>query len=73
METLMPDTAYRIARDLYAEHGVNTETALAELARVPISMHCWQGDDVTGFERSAALGGGLAATAPSPASPARCG
>jgi L-rhamnose isomerase len=62
METLMPETAYRTARDLYAEHGVDTETALATLARVPISMHCWQGDDVTGFERSAVLGGGLAAT-----------
>ncbi len=58
----MSETAYRIAQDLYAEHGVNTETALAALADVPISMHCWQGDDVTGFERSAALGGGIAAT-----------
>jgi len=58
----MSQTAYRLARDLYAEHGVDTETALAALAEVPIAMHCWQGDDVGGFERAATLGGGLAAT-----------
>ncbi len=58
----MSANAYRLARDLYAEHGVDTESALAALAGVPISMHCWQGDDVTGFERAATLGGGLAAT-----------
>ena len=43
--------------------GVDTEHALAVLRDVPISLHCWQGDDVGGFEKSGAeLGGGLAVT-----------
>ncbi len=43
--------------------GVDTEQALAALARIPISLHCWQGDDVAGFESpDAELGGGIAAT-----------
>ena len=52
-----------VAKDRYAEAGVDTDAALARLAAVPISLHCWQGDDVDGFENSATgLGGGLAAT-----------
>lgn len=58
----MTETAYRPAREIYAGHGVDTEAALAALAAVPISLHCWQGDDVAGFERSAATGAGLAAS-----------
>jgi L-rhamnose isomerase len=55
--------AYRLARDRYAEAGVDTDAALKRLAAIPISLHCWQGDDVGGFEVAAtALGGGLAAT-----------
>ena len=43
--------------------GVDTEKALKKLATIPISLHCWQGDDVGGFETTAgALGGGLVAT-----------
>lgn len=54
---------YELAREQFALLGVDTETALATLARIPISMHCWQGDDVGGFERRCAeLGGGLAVT-----------
>jgi L-rhamnose isomerase len=45
------DSAYRVARERYAEAGVDTEAALARLAAVPISLHCWQGDDVEGFEK----------------------
>lgn len=41
--------AYNLAKERYAEIGVDTEKALCELARIPISMHCWQGDDVAGF------------------------
>ena len=41
---------YDGARAQFAEWGVDTEAALALLARIPISMHCWQGDDVGGFE-----------------------
>lgn len=54
---------YELARERFAALGVDTEAALARLARIPISMHCWQGDDVAGFERGRAeLGGGLAVT-----------
>ena len=55
--------AYDHARERYAEHGVDADAALAGLAKVAISLHCWQGDDVGGFEQfGMELGGGLAAT-----------
>ena len=38
--------AYRIAKEIYAELGVDTEAAMARVAEIPVSMHCWQGDDV---------------------------
>jgi L-rhamnose isomerase len=55
---------YRRAREQYAELGVDTEGALAALRRVPLSVQCWQGDDVGGFETGAdgILSGGIAAT-----------
>lgn len=57
------EKAYEIAKDQYAEIGVDTEKALEQLATIPISLHCWQGDDVGGFENSGEdLGGGLAVT-----------
>src|SRR4051795_5114771 len=57
------DRAYGYAREHYAEAGVDVEGAIQRLSRVPISLHCWQGDDVTGFENTGqALGGGLAVT-----------
>ncbi|MBI3464142.1 MAG: L-rhamnose isomerase [Planctomycetes bacterium] len=56
-------SAYELARERYASLGVNTETAMARLRGVPISLHCWQGDDVGGFENDAGLtGGGIQAT-----------
>jgi L-rhamnose isomerase len=42
---------YREAREIYAGHGVDTEQALRTLAGIPLSLHCWQGDDVGGFEK----------------------
>jgi L-rhamnose isomerase len=56
--------AYRIATEQYAEAGVDVEEALDQLGRIPISLHCWQGDDVGGFETAGALlgGGGIQAT-----------
>ena len=55
--------AYKLARDRYADLGVDTDAALKRLASIPISLHCWQGDDVRGFETQASeLGGGLAVT-----------
>ncbi len=57
------EQAYRLAKECYAAWGVDTEVALARLATVPISLHCWQGDDVNGFERQVdQIGGGLAVT-----------
>jgi L-rhamnose isomerase len=55
---------YEAAREVYGLLGVDTEAALGILARTPISVHCWQGDDVGGFESSSAgdPGGGLAIT-----------
>jgi L-rhamnose isomerase len=56
-------TAYELAAERYAAAGVDTELAMRALAKIPISLHCWQGDDVQGFESSGgALGGGLAVT-----------
>ena len=57
-------SAYSSASELYAQSGVDTEAALASLAGIPISLHCWQGDDVGGFEKegSELSGGGIQAT-----------
>jgi len=57
------EAAYRLARERYALLGVDTEQALATLGQVALSLHCWQGDDVGGFEAAGeALSGGIAAT-----------
>jgi L-rhamnose isomerase len=56
-------SAYALAKEHYASLGVDTDTALARLAQVSISLHCWQGDDVAGFENpEGELSGGIAAT-----------
>ena len=50
---------YEIAKQQYAEIGVDTEDALKQLQQIPISIHCWQGDDVGGYEKpDAVLGAG---------------
>jgi L-rhamnose isomerase len=55
--------AYAMAKERYAMLGVDADRAMETLGRVSISLHCWQGDDVAGFESpGAALGGGIAAT-----------
>src|SRR4051812_49392594 len=57
------DQAYSLAREQYAALGINTDRALETLRTIPISLHCWQGDDVGGFESAAGLtGGGIQAT-----------
>lgn len=53
---------YELARERYAALGVDTEAALQKLATIPLSLHCWQGDDVAGLIESTELGGGLAVT-----------
>jgi len=56
-------SAYAAAKERYAELGVDTDAAIKRLAAIPISLHCWQGDDVGGFENAGEeLGGGLAVT-----------
>jgi L-rhamnose isomerase len=56
--------AYQIAKEQYAEHGVDVDAAMRRLESIPISIHCWQGDDVGGFETPGAelSGGGIQAT-----------
>ncbi len=56
------DLIYNNARERYAAFGIDTETAIETLLATPISMHCWQGDDVRGFEGAGALDGGIQAT-----------
>jgi L-rhamnose isomerase len=57
------ERAYAIARDRFAEVGVDTDAATRALAAISVSVHCWQGDDLGGFENTgAALVGGLAVT-----------
>jgi L-rhamnose isomerase len=57
------EATYALARQQFADLGVDTDEAMRKLASIPVSLHCWQGDDVGGFERfGEALGGGLAAT-----------
>jgi L-rhamnose isomerase len=56
--------AYELAKEQYAEAGVDTDTVLKKLDRISISLHCWQADDVGGFETPDAVlgGGGIQAT-----------
>ena len=55
--------AYQQAKQKYIEHSIDTDKALTTLQQKPISIHCWQGDDVTGTEhRTTAFGGGIIAT-----------
>ncbi|MFP4408929.1 MAG: L-rhamnose isomerase [Spirochaetaceae bacterium] len=53
---------YQDAKERYREYGVDTEAALKKLATIPVSIHCWQGDDVLGFEGVDSLTGGIMAT-----------
>jgi len=60
----MSDSSYSLALERYATLGVDTEAALRKLRDVPVSLHCWQGDDVGGFEKETATraGGGTLVT-----------
>ena len=53
---------YEIAKERYAALGVDTDKAIATLEKTPISLHCWQADDVVGFERGEAASGGIQST-----------
>ncbi|MBE6289217.1 MAG: L-rhamnose isomerase [Bacteroidaceae bacterium] len=54
--------AYEVAKERYAAIGVDTDKAIERLENTPISLHCWQTDDVVGFERNEALSGGIQTT-----------
>ncbi|MFA5864663.1 MAG: L-rhamnose isomerase [Phycisphaerae bacterium] len=57
------EKSYILAKDRYAQYGVDTEKVLTQLAKISISLHCWQGDDIGGFEKiESATGGGIQAT-----------
>jgi L-rhamnose isomerase len=63
MKSQSKSVAFELACDRYAEHGVDVAAALRRLSGIAISVHCWQGDDVGGFENAGTdLGGGLAVT-----------
>lgn len=53
---------YESAKQIYAAVGVDTDNVIETLKNIPISMHCWQGDDVTGFDQKGPLTGGIQAT-----------
>ena len=63
--------SYIEAKEKYGSYGINTEKALEMLSNVSISVHCWQGDDVCGFDSKEALSGGIQATGNYPGR-ARC-
>ena len=54
--------SYIEAKEKYAKYGIDTEKAIDMLSKVSISVHCWQGDDVVGFDSREALSGGIQAT-----------
>ncbi len=53
---------YESAKELYAKFGIDTEEALRKLSNITVSVHCWQGDDVGGFDGDDALSGGIQTT-----------
>lgn len=59
---------YQYAKEKYAKIGVDTETAIKALMEIPVSLHCWQGDDVKGFDTEGPLTGGIQTTGNYPGS-----
>ncbi len=62
MKDTLIQKSYELARERYAALGIDTDKALETLQHIPLSLHCWQADDVTGFESGGALTGGIQAT-----------
>ena len=56
------NSRYQSAKNMYAYYGVDVEYAMEKLKTVPVSLHCWQGDDVRGFDHDGPLTGGIQAT-----------
>ena len=55
-------TRYESAKEIYAKLGVDTDAAIEKCMQIPVSLHCWQGDDVTGFDHDGPLTGGIQTT-----------
>lgn len=53
---------FNVAKKVYTDLGVDVESAFQRAAAIPVSIHCWQGDDVAGFENTGPLDGGIAVT-----------
>ena len=53
---------YQQAKEMFAAYGVDTDAAIEKLATIPVSVHCWQGDDVVGFDGAGAASGGIQTT-----------
>lgn len=53
---------YNYAKKIYAKYGIDTEEAIKKLKEIPISIHCWQGDDVVGFDGGGTISGGIQTT-----------
>ena len=58
----MNNPIYENAKAIYAAYGIDTDSAIEKALSTPISLHCWQGDDVRGFEGAGSLDGGIQAT-----------
>lgn len=58
VKIMMIKERYEAAKEAYRAIGVDTDAALEALAKIPVSMHCWQGDDVAGFDNPGQLSGG---------------
>lgn len=56
------NSRYESAKEMYAAYGVDTDKAIAKLKNIPTSLHCWQGDDVKGFDQDGPLNGGIQTT-----------
>ena len=53
---------FESAKEIYASYGVDVEAAIAKCMEAPVALHCWQGDDVTGFDHDGPLTGGIQTT-----------
>ena len=62
MEAIKMNTAYEFAKAKYAKLGIDTEKVIEDLKNVNVSVHCWQGDDVKGFDFDGELSGGIQTT-----------
>ena len=58
----MADREYALAKEKYSTVGIDTDKAISKLKNLSISVHCWQGDDVAGFDSKESLSGGIQTT-----------